>query len=251
MLIFLLSRPLVSALVSETNHIALTQILKCIASLVVNVPYYKLAEGLLSKVVRKVRQFINHKEVGVKIASLTCLGSVLCVQNVVGEIRGVLMEKAASGGDAALGAGTHDSAPSPMVIDVDENVATTAPGSLAPSSISSLPSTSLSATPVSSSSVSWLAEHCFAIVNPEERVADCEPPKVSPLRIEALQLLGYMVRSHIPVLQAGLTTLVTIIKAGLLDEESSMQLHRWGRNIWLNAQKYVKCKSYASRLRNG
>jgi hypothetical protein len=151
---------------SETNHIALTQILKCIASLVVNVPYYKLSQGLLTKVVRKVRQYITHKEVGVKIASLTCLGSVLCVQNVSDEVQSVLLE------------------------------------SMTPQETEHGESSRESPVTQSGVSVSWLAEYCFQLIRPDDK-----DPKVSPLRIEALQLLGYMVRSHLNVLRAGLSEL--------------------------------------------
>ena len=210
-------------MISETNHIALTQILKCIASLVVNVPYYKLTEGLLSKVVRKVRQFVDHKEVGVKIATLTCLGSVLCVQNVVDEIRSVLMEKTAMRTECR---GVAASSP------VDDDVEVEDMEKEATSTIANSASASTSTTASSSSSssveciISWLAEHCFSILSPAEKVYDENDPIVSPLRIEALQLLGYMVRSHIPVLQTGLNSLVVIIKSGLMDKETSLQLHR-------------------------
>ena len=141
------------------------------------------------------------------------------------------MEKASASSAALVASelgcssGLASSAPSPVEDGAafDGNDALMAPDNGAIGVPEAAPSASSSS--ASPPVISWLAKHCFAIVNPEERIGTGES-KVSPLRIEALQLLGYMVRSHIQVLQADLETLVGIIKAGLQDEESSVQLHR-------------------------
>ncbi|GFO38450.1 heat repeat-containing protein 6-like, partial [Plakobranchus ocellatus] len=54
-------RCLLQALVAENFNSVLTQIIKCLANLVSNVPYHRLNPGLLTKVLKQVRHFFNHK----------------------------------------------------------------------------------------------------------------------------------------------------------------------------------------------
>ncbi|KAK7487937.1 hypothetical protein BaRGS_00020838 [Batillaria attramentaria] len=72
-----LHRALLQALVVENYNLTLTQLIKCLSTLVINVPYHRLQPGLLSRVVKQIRHFFGHKDSNVRVACLTCLGALV------------------------------------------------------------------------------------------------------------------------------------------------------------------------------
>ncbi|OWF39764.1 HEAT repeat-containing protein 6-like [Mizuhopecten yessoensis] len=81
-----LHRCLLLALVSENYPLTLTQLIKCIAILISNVPYQRMKPGLLSRVIKLVRNFLNHRDPNVRVACLTCFGAVAAIQPPLMEI---------------------------------------------------------------------------------------------------------------------------------------------------------------------
>ncbi|XP_076434572.1 HEAT repeat-containing protein 6-like isoform X2 [Babylonia areolata] len=79
-------RALLQALVVENYNLTLTQLIKCLATLVVNVPYHRLQPGLLSRVVKQIRHFLSHKDSNVRVACLTCLGAMVSHQPPLMEV---------------------------------------------------------------------------------------------------------------------------------------------------------------------
>ncbi|XP_070572306.1 HEAT repeat-containing protein 6-like isoform X2 [Ptychodera flava] len=83
-------RCLLLALVAETSSITLTQVVKCLAILVLNTPYHKLRGGLLTKMTRHIKTFLSHKDHNVRVACLTFLGSIVCIQPQLEEVVQIL-----------------------------------------------------------------------------------------------------------------------------------------------------------------
>ncbi|RUS80031.1 hypothetical protein EGW08_012201, partial [Elysia chlorotica] len=79
-------RCLLQALVAENFNSVLTQIIKCLANLVSNVPYHRLNPGLLTKVLKQVRHFFNHKDPNVRTACLTCIGAMVGIRPPLMEV---------------------------------------------------------------------------------------------------------------------------------------------------------------------
>ncbi|KAL5016169.1 hypothetical protein ScPMuIL_005758 [Solemya velum] len=81
-----LHRCLLLALVAENYPLTVTQVIKCLATLILNVPYHRMRPGLLSRVIKHVRHFINHKDPNVRVACLTCFGAIVGIQPPVMEV---------------------------------------------------------------------------------------------------------------------------------------------------------------------
>ncbi|CAG5122678.1 unnamed protein product [Candidula unifasciata] len=79
-------RCLLQALVAENFKSVLTQIIKCLANLVSNVPYHRLNPGLLSRVLKQIRHFYNHKDPNVRTACLTCIGAIVGIKPPLMEV---------------------------------------------------------------------------------------------------------------------------------------------------------------------
>ncbi|KAK2165572.1 hypothetical protein LSH36_48g03055 [Paralvinella palmiformis] len=79
-------RSLLLALVSETSPLATTQIIKCLATMIPNVPYQRLRPGLLTRVLKQIYPFISHRDPNIRVACLTCLGSMATVQTPLMEV---------------------------------------------------------------------------------------------------------------------------------------------------------------------
>ncbi|XP_055862754.1 HEAT repeat-containing protein 6-like [Biomphalaria glabrata] len=79
-------RCLVQALVAENYKAVLTQIIKCLANLVNNAPYHRLNPGLLTRVLKQIRHFYNHKDPNVRTACLTCIGSIVGIKPPLMEV---------------------------------------------------------------------------------------------------------------------------------------------------------------------
>ncbi|XP_059171734.1 HEAT repeat-containing protein 6-like isoform X2 [Physella acuta] len=79
-------RCLLQALVAENFKAVLTQIIKCLANLVNNVPYHRLNPGLLTRVLKQIRHFFNHKDPNVRTACLTCIGAIVGIKPPLMEV---------------------------------------------------------------------------------------------------------------------------------------------------------------------
>uniref|UniRef100_A0A670YWX5 HEAT repeat-containing protein 6 n=1 Tax=Pseudonaja textilis TaxID=8673 RepID=A0A670YWX5_PSETE len=92
-----LHRCMLLALVAESSSQTLTQIIKCLANLVSNVPYNRLKPGLLSRVWNQIKPYIKHKDVNVRVSSLTLLGSIVSAQAPLPEVSLLLQQPVSLG----------------------------------------------------------------------------------------------------------------------------------------------------------
>ncbi|KAL9981784.1 hypothetical protein ACROYT_G010531 [Oculina patagonica] len=81
-----LHRCLLQALMAETSSTTKAQLLKCLSLLVLNSPYNRLKEGLLSKIVRQLRPLLAIKDPNLQTAILSCLRMVVCVHTPLQEV---------------------------------------------------------------------------------------------------------------------------------------------------------------------
>uniref|UniRef100_A0A8C4YGD4 HEAT repeat-containing protein 6 n=1 Tax=Gopherus evgoodei TaxID=1825980 RepID=A0A8C4YGD4_9SAUR len=92
-----LHRCLLLALVAESSSQTLTQIIKCLANLVSNAPYSRLKPGLLTRVWNQIKPYIRHKDVNVRVSSLTLFGAVVSAQAPSPEVQLLLQQPSSSG----------------------------------------------------------------------------------------------------------------------------------------------------------
>uniref|UniRef100_A0A8V5HIS3 Uncharacterized protein n=1 Tax=Melopsittacus undulatus TaxID=13146 RepID=A0A8V5HIS3_MELUD len=92
-----LHRCLLLALVAESSSQTLTQIVKCLANLVSNAPYSRLKPGLLTRVWNQIKPYICHKDVNVRVSSLTLLGAIVSIQVPLPEVQLLLQQPSSSG----------------------------------------------------------------------------------------------------------------------------------------------------------
>ncbi|VTJ91448.1 Hypothetical predicted protein, partial [Marmota monax] len=175
-----LHRCLLLALVAESSSQTLTQIIKCLANLVSNAPYNRLKLSLLTKVWNQIKPYIRHKDVNVRVSTLTLLGAIVSTHAPLPEVQLLLQQPCSSGLSSSNSATPHLS-PADWWKKVPAG--------------SSLEETSVSS-PKGSLEPCWLIRLCIStVVLPKE---DCysggdtgsaagstfEP---SPMRLEALQ----------------------------------------------------------------
>ncbi|KAL5477104.1 hypothetical protein EMCRGX_G023849 [Ephydatia muelleri] len=67
---------LLLAATTETNALTLTQILKCLAILVLNTPYHQLSDGYVTRILGALPPSLNHRDTDVQVAALTCYGAL-------------------------------------------------------------------------------------------------------------------------------------------------------------------------------
>ncbi|XP_062815411.1 HEAT repeat-containing protein 6 isoform X2 [Anolis carolinensis] len=208
-----LHRCLLLALVAESSSQTLTQIIKCLANLVLNVPYSRLKPGLLTKVWSQIKPYIRHKDVNVRVSSLTLLGAIVSAQAPLPEVRLLLQQPGSPGFD--------DGAPiTPGGPECHSN----APGQL-PLAAESGP-----AEPC------WLLCLCMSlvIILPKEEggldsdgtcqstTGFCEP---SPVRLESLQVLVLLVKGYFSVAQNSLLELGKVAYKCMEEADPAIQLH--------------------------
>uniref|UniRef100_A0A8C2A8X4 HEAT repeat-containing protein 6 n=1 Tax=Cyprinus carpio TaxID=7962 RepID=A0A8C2A8X4_CYPCA len=87
-----LHRCLLLALVAESSCQTLTQVLKCLAHLVSNVPYNRLRPGLLSPLWKQICPYVRHRDVNVRVSSLTLFGALVSTQAPLPEIQLLLQQ---------------------------------------------------------------------------------------------------------------------------------------------------------------
>uniref|UniRef100_A0A2K6BSS6 HEAT repeat-containing protein 6 n=1 Tax=Macaca nemestrina TaxID=9545 RepID=A0A2K6BSS6_MACNE len=175
-----LHRCLLLALVAESSSQTLTQIIKCLANLVSNAPYNRLKLSLLTKVWNQIKPYIRHKDVNVRVSSLTLLGAIVSTHAPLPEVQLLLQQPCSSGLSNSNSATPHLSPP-------DWWKKAPAGPSLEERSVSS---------PKGSSEPCWLIRLCISIVvlpkedscsGSDAGSAAGSAYEPSPMRLEALQ----------------------------------------------------------------
>uniref|UniRef100_A0A2K5ELQ2 HEAT repeat-containing protein 6 n=1 Tax=Aotus nancymaae TaxID=37293 RepID=A0A2K5ELQ2_AOTNA len=175
-----LHRCLLLALVAESSSQTLTQIIKCLANLVSNAPYNRLKLSLLTKVWNQIKPYIRHKDVNVRVSSLTLLGAIVSTHAPLPEVQLLLQQPCSSGLSNSNSATPHLSPP-------DWWKKVPAGPSLEETSVSS---------PKGSSEPCWLIRLCIStVILPKEDSCSGSDAgsaagstyEPSPMRLEALQ----------------------------------------------------------------
>ncbi|XP_075417537.1 HEAT repeat-containing protein 6 [Tenrec ecaudatus] len=211
-----LHRCLLLALVAESSSQTLTQVIKCLANLVSNAPYNRLKLSLLTKVWNQIKPYIRHKDVNVRVSSLTLLGAIVSTHAPLPEVQLLLQQPCASGLSGSNPATPH-------LADWWKK---------APSG-PSLEETTVSS-PKGSAEPCWLIRLCISIVvlpkedsgsGSEAGSAAGSTYEPSPMRLEALQVLAHLARGYFSVTQAYLMELAELICKCMGEADPSVQLH--------------------------
>ncbi|XP_036766926.2 HEAT repeat-containing protein 6 isoform X2 [Manis pentadactyla] len=213
-----LHRCLLLALVAESSSQTLTQIIKCLANLVSNSPYNRLKLSLLTKVWNQIKPFICHKDVNVRVSSLTLLGAIVSTHAPLPEVQLLLQQPCSSGLSNSNSATPHLSpadwwkkAPSGLFLE----------------------ETSVSS-PKGSSEPCWLIRLCIStVVLPREDSCSGSDAgsaagstyEPSPMRLEALQVLAHLARGYFSMAQVYLMELGELICKCMGEADPSIQLH--------------------------
>uniref|UniRef100_A0A8C9WGS6 HEAT repeat-containing protein 6 n=1 Tax=Scleropages formosus TaxID=113540 RepID=A0A8C9WGS6_SCLFO len=168
-----LHRGLVLALVAESSSQTLTQVIKCLAHLVCNVPYGRLRPGLLKTLWQQIGPYVSHRDVNVRVSSLTLLGAVVSAQAPLSEVRLLLQQPPGSG--SASGALSGPSTPQ----EAQPQGGRSGPEKEAPSSCGRLPEGN-------SQSQCWLLQLCVSlVVQPrEDPCSDSDAGAAAPGALE-------------------------------------------------------------------
>ncbi|KAK1331093.1 hypothetical protein QTO34_009041 [Cnephaeus nilssonii] len=213
-----LHRCLLLALVAESSSQTLTQIIKCLANLVSNSPYNRLKLSLLTKVWNQIKPYVRHKDVNVRVSSLTLLGAIVSTHAPLPEVQLLLQQPCSSGLSNSDSATPHLSPPdwwkkAPSGPFLEE------------ASVSS---------PAGSSEPCWLIRLCIStVVLPKEDScsgsdAGCAAGSTympSPMRLEALQVLAHLAKGYFSVTQGYLMELGEVICKCMGEADPSIQLH--------------------------
>ncbi|NXS56193.1 HEAT6 protein, partial [Brachypteracias leptosomus] len=210
-----LHRCLLLALVAESSSQTLTQIVKCLANLVSNAPYNRLKPGLLTRVWNQIKPYISHKDVNVRVSSLTLLGAIVSVQAPLPEVQ-LLLQQPSSSGLTSSGSTT----PRP------ERWRKALPSG------GELPGTPVGCT---SPEPCWLLHLCVSlIVLPrEDSCSDSDANFASfssiyepcPLRLESLQVLALLVKGYFSLAQSYFLELGEVACRCMEEMDPSIQLH--------------------------
>ncbi|XP_060747166.1 HEAT repeat-containing protein 6 [Tachysurus vachellii] len=191
-----LHRCLMLALLAESSSQTLTQVIKCLAHLVSNVPYRRLRPGLLSPLWKQIRPYIRHRDVNVRVSSLTLLGAMLSSQAPLPEVQ-LLLKQPSSGSR-----------------DRDNNTCMDIKGA--------------------EEGPCWLLQLCVALVTQprEDSCSDSDTATAtsgslepSPVRLEALQVLAHLVKGYFCLAQTSLMELEQLSARCLREQDPSVQLH--------------------------
>ncbi|KAM5310150.1 HEAT repeat-containing protein 6 [Glossophaga mutica] len=213
-----LHRCLLLALAAESSSQTLTQIIKCLANLVSNSPYNRLKLSLLTKVWNQIKPYIRHKDVNVRVSSLTLLGAIVSTHAPLPEVQLLLQQPCSSG------LGNSNSA-TPHLCHPDWSKKAPAGPFLEEASVGS---------PAGSSEPCWLIRLCISTaVLPREGPcagidAGCAAGSThapSPMRLEALQVLAHLARGYFSVAQVYLMELGEVICKCMGEADPSIQLH--------------------------
>ncbi|XP_072909440.1 HEAT repeat-containing protein 6 [Hemitrygon akajei] len=215
-----LHRCLLLALVAESSPQTLTQIIKCLANLVTNVPYNRLKPGLLTRVWNHIKPYNCFRDVNVRVCSLTLLGAILSVQAPLPEVQ-LLLQQPSSLGLSGSGSGTPhrlgdaESWRKPQVVANRERE----------EEIPESPQLELC----------WLTQLCISIITvpKQESYSDSDTGsgtgsslyEASPVRVEALQVLALLVKGYFRMAQASLMELGEVACKSMEEQDPSIQLH--------------------------
>ncbi|NXW21707.1 HEAT6 protein, partial [Circaetus pectoralis] len=214
-----LHRCLLLALVAESSSQTLTQIVKCLANLVSNVPYSRLKPGLLTRVWNQIKPYICHKDVNVRVSSLTLLGAIVSVQAPLPEVQLLLQQPSSSGLNNSGSATPHR-------FNSSEKWRKALPSEGEP------PDNPVGCT---SSEPCWLLRLCVSIIilPREDSCSDSDAnfPSFSsvyepcPLRLESLQVLALLVKGYFPMAQSYFLELGEVACRCMEEMDPSIQLH--------------------------
>ncbi|XP_033027445.1 HEAT repeat-containing protein 6 [Lacerta agilis] len=216
-----LHRCLLLALVAESSSQTLTQIIKCLANLVSNAPYSRLKPGLLTRVWHQIKPYIRHKDVNVRVLSLTLLGAIVSAQAPLPEVRHLLQQPSSSGYSDGRSAIPHSATHSGVPEWRKEAPAAPGEESLAVGNEPAEPC--------------WLLNLCISLVvmPKEDSYSDsdtgCLPAtsiyEPSPVRLESLQVLALLVKGYFSVSQSYLLELGEVACKCMEETDPSIQLH--------------------------
>ncbi|KAM6337698.1 HEAT repeat-containing protein 6 isoform 3-T3 [Alca torda] len=214
-----LHRCLLLALVAESSSQTLTQIVKCLANLVSNAPYGRLKPGLLTRVWNQIKPYIYHKDVNVRVSSLTLLGAIVSVQAPLPEVQLLLQQPSSSGLNNSGSATPHRS-------NSSEQWRKALPSEGEPQD---------NPAGCTSSEPCWLLRLCVSIiVLPREDScsdSDANFPSFSsvyepcPLRLESLQVLALLVKGYFSMAQSYFLELGEVACRCMEEMDPSIQLH--------------------------
>ncbi|XP_017559875.1 HEAT repeat-containing protein 6 [Pygocentrus nattereri] len=216
-----LHRCLLLALIAESSSQTLTQVIKCLAHLVSNVPYNRLRPGLLSPLWKQIRPYVRHRDVNVRVSSLTLFGALVCTQAPLPEVHLLLQQPGPSTGPGVSGGATPQ----------EPSLNWRQPGRRERDASLPLTGTGVEDVPVASC---WLLQLCVALVTQarEEPYSDSDAAgstsgalEPSPVRLEALQVLAHLVKGYFPLAQTSLLELAQLSARCLSEQDPSVQLH--------------------------
>ncbi|CAH1231205.1 HEATR6 [Branchiostoma lanceolatum] len=248
-------RCLLLALAAESNVHTLFYLLKCFATLIVNVPYHRLQPGLLTKVVRQIRPLLSHKEYDIQVAALTCFHSILSVQAPLQEVTQV-MKTVSSAPQAqakvpqALSAtpssqhrtepqqGTKPQKPeehrgtlqeSMEKMNINSSSETTAQDSTiekGSSSESTKEEGNKEKTQSESEGVAkvWLLDWCLRMVSLRHAQVTGSTLPIIPVRTEAIQVMTQMAKGYFPFIRPHLVELSHVFSGILQEQNTALQL---------------------------
>ncbi|XP_037664918.1 HEAT repeat-containing protein 6 isoform X2 [Choloepus didactylus] len=213
-----LHRCLLLALVAESSSQTLTQIIKCLANLVSNAPYNRLKLSLLTKVWNQIKPYIRHKDVNVRVSSLTLLGAIVSTHAPLPEVQLLLQQPCSSGL-------SNSSSATPRLSPPDWWKKAPSGPSLEEATVNS---------PRGSSEPCWLIRLCISIVvlpredscsGGEAGSAAGSTYEPSPMRLEALQVLAHLARGYFSTARVYLMELGEVICKCMGEADPSIQLH--------------------------
>uniref|UniRef100_A0A8C1HDI4 HEAT repeat-containing protein 6 n=1 Tax=Cyprinus carpio carpio TaxID=630221 RepID=A0A8C1HDI4_CYPCA len=214
-----LHRCLLLALVAESSCQTLTQVLKCLAHLVSNVPYNRLRPGLLSPLWKQIRPYVRHRDVNVRVSSLTLFGALVSTQAPLPEIQLLLQQPGSTSALSTPGIST------PQELSHNWRLPTRRDGE------ASSPGGGVEGDP---EGPCWMLQLCVSLVTQprEEPYSDSDAGGSSgasleplPIRLEALQVLAHLVKGYFSLVQTSLLELGQLSTRCLKEQEPSVQLH--------------------------
>ncbi|KAJ8347719.1 hypothetical protein SKAU_G00263080 [Synaphobranchus kaupii] len=220
-----LHRGLLLALLAESSSQTLTQVIKCLAHLVCNVPYGRLRPGLLSPLWKQIRPYVRHRDVNVRVSSLTLLGAILSTQAPLPEVQLLLRQPGNSRGTGE-GGGSEGATPQEPLSwrnTPRRDCCPPSPGAPAEGNAKGPP-----AEPC------WLMQLCVSLITlpREDPYSDSDkgtsssgPLEPSPVRLEALQVLAHLVKGYFTLVQVSLLELGEVSARCLREPDPSVQLH--------------------------
>ncbi|XP_067231786.1 HEAT repeat-containing protein 6 [Chanodichthys erythropterus] len=214
-----LHRSLLLALVAESSCQTLTQVLKCLAHLVSNVPYNRLRPGLLSPLWKQIRPYIRHRDVNVRVSCLTLFGALVSTQAPLPEIQLLLQQPGSTSALNTPGIRTPQELSHNWRQPARKDEDASSPGG----EVEGGPE-----------GPCWLLQLCVNLVTQprEEPYSDSDAGgssgaslEPSPVRLEALQVLAHLVKGYFSLAQTSLLELGHLSARCLAEQEPSVQLH--------------------------